>query len=55
MGGGGGGLDFVSVFSHLFREAERLSGTEVLCGLSGALRPQLTAQRAPSVISYMQH
>lgn len=25
------------------------------CGLSRALRPQLIAQRAPSVISYTQH
>lgn len=47
----GGGLDLVSVFSPLLREAEKLWHGG--CRLSGALRPQLAAQRAPSVISYV--
>lgn len=49
--GVGGGLDLVLA---LLREAEKLSGTEGCAGRSAALRPQLAAQRAPSVILLRQ-
>lgn len=49
--GVGGGLDPAYIFSSLLRDTENPSGVEV-CGLSGALRPQLAAQRVASVISY---